>query len=375
MTVVFMRRRLLWIVVPAMALVATWAGRELITWHPEASQLRAASLEDLERELAAMREPLQIPGMSAAIAERGEIIWARGFGLADRERALPANSKNIYHLASLTKPYAAVVVLQLVDEGKLDLDQPVSDFGINLSSREPVRVRHLLSHTSTETPGAVFRYDGVAFGHLSTIVEKITGRTFTAELTDRIIRRLGLTETAPNPRHVDAAPPDDPGHRTFEMSGLDRPFIDAALVTGYGRSMVTRSLVPMSHPTYLFASAGLVASAPDVARFSIALDRGDLLEESTQARAFSASSGPTGKLLPYGLGWFVQKHGGVKVVWHFGQTAESSSLLVKIPEQELTFVVLGNSDGLSRGRRLGDEADVQRSPVAMLFLNWAESRR
>ena len=66
------------------------------------------SLADFERELAAMREPLEIPGMSAAIAERGEIIWARGFGLADRERSVPAGPDSIYHLASVTKPYTAV---------------------------------------------------------------------------------------------------------------------------------------------------------------------------------------------------------------------------------------------------------------------------
>ena len=330
-------------------------------------------MSDFERELAGMREPLQIPGMSAAIAERGEIVWARGFGLADRERSVPAASDSIYHLASVTKPYTATVVLQLVEEGKLHLDQQVSEFGIKIT--DGVRVWHLLSHTSTNTPGTVFRYDGVAFGHLTRIVEQATGRPFTAELTDRIIRRLGLKHTAPNPRRVDAAPPDDPGHRTFEVSGLDRAAIEAALVTGYGRSSVTATLAPMSHLTYLFASAGLVASAPDVARFSIALDRGELLKEATRARAFSQVAGRTGQTFPYGLGWFVQTHRDMKVIWHFGQAYESSSLLIKIPERQLTFVVLANSDGLSRRRRLGDHADLLQSPVGTLFLNWAANRR
>jgi CubicO group peptidase (beta-lactamase class C family) len=329
-------------------------------------------MEDFERELGAMLGPLDIPGMSAALAEHGEIVWARGFGLADRERSIPAGPDSIYHLASVTKPYSAVLVLQLADEGKLDLNQPVSDFGID--SGEGVRVSHLLSHTSMNTPGTVFRYDGVAFGQLSRIVERVTGQPFAAELTDRIIRPLGLKRTAPNPRRVEAAPPDDPGHRTFDASGLDRAVIDAGLVTGYGRSPVTGTLTSMPHPTYLFASAGLVASAPDVVRFSLALDRGELLNESTRTRAYSPVTGPSGKAFPYGLGWFVQTHRGLKVIWHFGQAQETSSLLVKIPELQLTFVALANSDGLSRGRRLGDYADVQRSPVAMLFLNWAVNR-
>jgi CubicO group peptidase (beta-lactamase class C family) len=65
------------------------------------------SLEAFERDLAAMREPFDIPGMSAAIAERGTIIWARGFGIANREKLVPSAADTIYHLASVTKPYSA----------------------------------------------------------------------------------------------------------------------------------------------------------------------------------------------------------------------------------------------------------------------------
>jgi CubicO group peptidase (beta-lactamase class C family) len=367
------RRTLVWTLLAAVAAALAWRGRALLVWNPEAGRLQVTSIAAFERELAAMREPLDIPGMSAAIAERGEVVWARGFGLADRERSIPAGPDSIYHLASVTKPYTATVVLQLVEEGKLPLDQPVSAFGIELA--EGVRVWHLLSHTSTKPPGTVFRYDGIPFGHLTGIVEQAAGRPFTTEVTDRIIRRLGLTHTAPNPRRVDAAPLDDPGHRTFELSGLDRATIEAALVTGYGRSLVTGTLAPMAHLTYLFASAGLVASAPDVARFSIALDRGELIKERTRARAFTQVTGPGGQTFPYGLGWFVQTYRGMKVIWHFGQAYESSSLLVKIPERQLTLVVLANSDGLSRRRRLGDLADLRQSPVGTLFLNWAANRR
>jgi hypothetical protein len=54
---------------------------------------------------------------------------------------------------------------------------------------------------------------------------------------------------------------------------------------------------------------------------------------------------------------------------------ESSSLIVKIPERQVTFVILANSDGLSRWRRLGDNADVTASPAATLFLNWYSTRK
>jgi CubicO group peptidase (beta-lactamase class C family) len=143
---------------------------------------------------------------------------------------------------------------------------------------------------------------------------------------------------------------------------------------GYRRSALTGSMDAMPHPTYLFAAAGLVASAPDVARFSIALDQGGLVKRATLARAWTSGTLSSGAEFPYGLGWFVQTYRSTRIVWHFGQGLESSSLLLKIPERALTFVVLANSDGLSRGLQLGDHGDVLRSPFARLFLNWIASR-
>src|SRR5262249_54523496 len=162
----------------------------------------------------------------------------------------------------------------------------------------------------------VFRYDGNPYGRLTAVVEKVTGRPFSVELTERIIRRLGLKRTGPNPRSVPGAwPPGVPPDRTFEQSGLDYWTIDGRLAMGYRRSEQTGSMEPMAHPTYLFASAGLVASAPDVARFSIALDQGHLLKAATLARAWTPGTLSSGAKFPYGLGWFVETNKGKKIVW------------------------------------------------------------
>jgi len=142
---------------------------------------------------------------------------------------------------------------------------------------------------------------------------------------------------------------------------------------GYRRSE-TGSMQPAPHLTYLFAAAGLVASAPDVARFSIALDQGKLLKPSTLARAWTPGALRSGSKSPYGLGWFVQPYQGSQIVWHFGQGLESSSLLLKIPARQLTLVILANSEGLSRDLQLGDHGDVTKSPAAKLFLSWAGQR-
>jgi CubicO group peptidase (beta-lactamase class C family) len=351
--------------------------------EPDYAQIQVSTARDLERELERLREPLQIAGMSAAIADQGRIVWTAGFGWANVERKARVQSETIFHLASLTKPYAATILLQLFDEGRVDLDAQVSDFGIKMPGQSPVRVWHLLSHTSSSIPGTVFRYDGGAYGQLTQVIERVAGRPFAAELAGRIIGPLGLKYTAPNPRDVPGAPPDEPGRLTFAASGLERAFIDQRLATGYARQSgqfispagLFGSMRPQEHATYLFASAGLVATAEDVARFSIALDEGRLLRESTRTRAYTAVTTQSGEVIPYGLGWFVQQYRGIRVVWHFGQASESSSLIVKLPDQQVTFVALANSDGLSRGRRLGDRGNVLLSPAATLFLNWYAAGR
>jgi hypothetical protein len=70
------------------------------------------------------------------------------------------------------------------------------------------------------------------------------------------------------------------------------------------------------------------------------------------------------------MGWFLQQYQGRALAWHFGQAFESSSLLIKIPDQRVSFVALANSAGLSRRRQLGNHGDLRKSPAAMLFLNW-----
>src|SRR4029453_6303526 len=100
-----------------LAVAAGW-----LTWRePNFSRVPVTSLQDLERELESLRTHLRIPGMSAAIAEGDRVVWARGFGTANRERVVPAKPDTIYPLASLTKPYASTVVLQLAQEGRLSL--------------------------------------------------------------------------------------------------------------------------------------------------------------------------------------------------------------------------------------------------------------
>ena len=288
------------------------AGFSVANREPDYANLAVATVADLERELEALRERLGVPGMATAIAVGDHVVWSHGFGWANVERRMRVNPDTTsFHLASVTKPYTATLVLQLADEGRLDLDSPVSDFGVDAPGSQEVRVWHLLSHTSNGTPGTAYRYDARAFGGLTTVVERASGRPFAATLSDRIVRRLDLRHTGPNPREVDRAAcmaqislrllgacgteqQAERARATSGASGLDRGSLDAKLAIGYarqwGRQLWPAGLAgpmrPEQHLTDLFASAGLVASAGDVARFSMALDEGRLLKASTLERAY-----------------------------------------------------------------------------------------
>jgi CubicO group peptidase (beta-lactamase class C family) len=313
----------------------------------------ARDFTELESRLERLRLDHRIPGMSAVIA-RGDSVWSRGFGLADIEKGDLATPDTVYHLCSLTKPFAAVVLLQLAEEGKLDLDAPAARFGIELESEGVILVRHLLTHTSEGVPGTRYRYSGNRFGKLDRVVEGAAGRSFAEEVADRILVPIGLADTAPNPLDPESS----------RKAGRDPAAFAARLARGYESDGET----PVEYAKHFVTAAGLVSTAGDMARFSRALDDGRLLREETRELAYSPALDPDGRVLPYGLGWFVQDRNGVRMLWHYGWWIGSSSLIIKVPERRLTFVLLANSDMLSRKFDLGQDEDVLRSPFAREFV-------
>src|SRR6185295_11793435 len=103
-----------------------------------------------------------------------------------------------YHLASLTKTFASTILMQLVQEGKINLDDPVSKYGIALESNGVIRVRHLFSHTSEGNPGEQYSYNGNRFAELDKVIRKATGKSYAELLIANILDPLAMNETAPN---------------------------------------------------------------------------------------------------------------------------------------------------------------------------------
>ena len=337
-------------------------------WVPGCSSptfpvLPTDGLVGFEAQLDSLRVGLQIPGMAAAIVLNDEIVWSRGFGYADIEEHKPALSTTSFHLASLTKTFATTIVFQLVEEGVLGLDDPVDEYGVNLSSNGTILVRHLLTHTSENNPGAVFRYNGDRFGELTKVIEGASGRTFGELLVEQILRPLDLQHTAPNVKDG----------KNFALTGLDlSDFIDN-MATAY--ELDGSEVRESSYPSIFNAAAGLIGSVEDVARYSIAIDQGRFLDPETWELIFTPAISSGGESLPYGFGWFLQDHEDVRLQWHHGWWVANSSLIVRAPEKGLAFIVAAGTDRLSSAYGLGGDANVLRSDIARLFVESLSSRR
>jgi CubicO group peptidase (beta-lactamase class C family) len=455
----------------------------------------ASRLARLETLLENLRQELKIPALSAAVVKDQKVVWAKGFGFADLENKIPATEHTAYHLASLTKTFASTILMQLVQDGKIKLDDPVSKYGITLESEGVIRVRHLFSHTSEGVPGEVYRYNGNRYAELDKVVQKATGKSFGELLITNILDPLGMDETAPNvPRIVNTkspagtdsaaeaevkaaamnlfaafnsgsvdqiekllAPqqnsfPDEGGFLTsfadinelrdavkanfkfnLQVYNLEAAVYGNTAVTTLitrgtitpppnlpvrvkqptrmsivwnkqdgawklvhaHESLLTEGLIlenhrqrfekvskmlaqpyaldnqsnvrKISYPTHFSTSAGLISTVLDMAKYDIAIDRNKFLNRETQALAFTPAVSTKGETLPYGLGWFTQNYKGIKMLWHYGYWTGNSSFILKIPDKNITFIAMANTDNLSRPTDLGS-GDALTSPVGMAFL-------
>jgi CubicO group peptidase (beta-lactamase class C family) len=451
-------------------------------------------LARLEKRLDGLRQELKIPALSAVLVKDQKVIWAKGFGFADLEKKVPATEHTSYHLASLTKTFASTILMQLVQEGKIKLDDPVSKYGITLESEGVIRVRHLFSHTSEGNPGERYRYNGNRFAELDKVVQKATGKGFAELLIANILDPLELNETAPNvpPLVKTKSPAGADPNLEAEVKAAMMKFVatlsagdvdqlerfltpnhnsyrgDGALLTGfadmtqlrdafrsgykvnvqvrnleaavYGSSALTTCLInemvtppggstrtedtmrasynwlkengvwklfhthvsPLKtseitekhqqrfdavlknlatpyvldnkhnitvgkYPPRFSTSAGLISSVLDMAKYDIAIDQHRFLTKETQELAFTPAISTKGEKLPYGLGWFTQNYKGERLIWHYGYWTCNSSLILKVPGRNLTFIAMANTDNLSRPTDLG-AGDVMSSPVGLAFL-------
>src|SRR5262245_33244757 len=261
-----------------------------------------------EKQLEELREKLKIPGLSAAIVKDQKLLWAKGFGLANVENKVPATPETNYRIASVTKTFGSTLLMQLIEQGKLDLDEPMSKYSPEFQKQfdnGAVKVRHVLTHTSHDTPGENYRYNGNRFLYLTDVIEKASGKSFRELLVKNILDKADMQGSVPGQDVLDdrtkwSAFLDADHAKRYEagLAKLARPY------QLYGEEII-QSFYP---PRNISASAGQVSNALDLAKFDVAIDRHSFIKAETQERAWTPAVSTAGRTLPYGLGWFIQKH-------------------------------------------------------------------
>lgn len=316
------------------------------------------------RYLEPLRIQAGIPGLSAAITSNGRVIWEGGSGFANVEARVAAAPHTPYPIASITKTATSILLMQCVEDGRLNLDAPIRTYTTIVPDANAT-VRQVLAMASEAAAGSTYRYDGDRFLALTPVVEACTGASYRVAVARQILDRIGMSDSVP-------------GHDL--EADTASPAFDPATVTRY-RAVLARIAKPYvvadRRPTLsayppkgINASAGLVSTVRDLARYDGAIDAHVLLSSSTQFVAWTPFRLASGRDAPYALGWFVQSTPAGRAVWHYGQWPTFSSLILKLPDRGMTLILLANSDGLSSRFPL-TAGDVAASPFARAFIEAA----
>jgi CubicO group peptidase (beta-lactamase class C family) len=261
----------------------------------------------------------------------------------------------------MTQLFTATMVLRCVEEGRLSLEDRIGTYAPGAPDPNAT-LRQLLSHTSGPADNPVFSYRLDRFASLGSAVASCYGDSYRAALATWLEQR-GMMDSVPGPDVVAAPPP-----------GLPAPTIDryrnvlARLATPYTVDAQGRPSPSHYAATALTPVSGVVSTVIDMAKFDLALKRGQLLRSETVNSAWNAPSNRNGQPLPHGLGWFAQSYAAEPVVWQFGVGDNgSSSMVLTLPRRGLTLILLANSDGLAKPFTLAS-GDVTVSPFGKLFL-------
>jgi len=319
---------------------------------------RNAKLEKAEQFIAKFTDLNNIPGLSAAIAIDNELIWSDGFGYANLQHMVPAGSKTVYRIASISKPIAAVIAMMLVEEGALDLDAAIQDYiPLYPEKRGVITMRRLLSHTSGIrhyrgdeflsnrryrsglTPLATFaddtllfmpgdQYSYSTFGYTlaSAVIEASARTSFLELLGHRIALPFGLKTL------------------TAEESEKIVPHLASFYLIHDGEIFNT----PFVDNSNKWAGGGLVSTADDLVRFASELIRGNLIHHETLEQMFTPQVTNDGNSVGYGLGWAVgiDEETGKRIVWHTGGAMGGSGVLMIYPDDGVIFASLANTSGV-----------------------------
>jgi D-alanyl-D-alanine carboxypeptidase len=308
------------------------------------------------------------PSASVTVVQGGRLVYSAAFGDAAMHPKTAATSATRYQLASISKTFVAQSILLLEAEGKLSLDNKVSDWYPGLTGAAGITLRELLNHTSGYPdhypqgypagpkgsaaqpekivqewghhsllfpPGTQFHYSNLEYEMAGRIVEKVSGKPLFDFMQERIFK----------PLHMDA---------TIDLETI--PDGSSALATGYTQTaLASLEPAPYEGPGWSFGSGQVVTTAQDVALWDAAFLNRQLLPAKQAAEEVTPANLANGSTYPSALGLFISDEQGVIRYYHSGEGLGFEAVNMIYPELSLALVVLTNTNVTPTYLKIADE--------------------
>jgi CubicO group peptidase (beta-lactamase class C family) len=321
--------------------------------------------ERLEPFITKTMTEAKIPGLAIGVVEDGRLVYSRGFGVMKLgDLSQPVTPATLFHMASITKPFVATSVMQLVEQGKVDLDAPVTKYLAYFQLQDPryrsITVRQMLTHTSgmpdvrnywwnkpeyddgsleryvrslTDKqlrwqPGSKYAYSNMAFEVLGDLVAKVSGKSFEDYVEANILNPLGMKSS------------------TLLFKKADPAKLAA------GHTLSKGKVIPIAHYPYNRAhtpSSNLHSSVGDMARWiAVNINRGELdgnriLKSSTYDLLWKPAATVQG-LGQVGISWFLGDLKGEPIVMHGGGDDGFLTYVAFSPSHKAGVVMMINFD-------------------------------
>jgi len=323
---------------------------------PLAAAKKAESLAANLDQIASRFYDAARPGAAIIVLKDGKPLLRKGYGMADLELGVPIAPDMVFRIGSVTKQFTAVAILQLVQQGKIALDDDITKFLPDYpTAGRKITVQHLLTHTSgiksftsmpsyaagmrqdisvkemidrfkgeplEFNPGERWNYSNSGYFLLGAIIERASGMTYEQYLEKNVFQALGMkrtyygSESRLIPRRVRGyeALDDGSGFRNSEYLSMTQPY----------------------------AAGSLLSTVDDLARWDAALLDGKLVDRKLLDRAWTGHKLPDGAQTKYGYGWSVDDFHGFHFIEHGGGINGFASFVLRIPEEKIFVAVLTN---------------------------------
>ena len=385
-------------------------GYLTLTPRPLEPPQAVSSLAELEGYLENLtgHNPDSPPGLSLVVVKDGEIVYQKGFGMADGPRDIPATADTVYNTFSMVKPLTAAAIFQLQEQGLLNIDDPVADylpfFEVQYPSQssEIVTIRHLLNHSSglsnnvpeilgwihfdgdpewnqtqlitqklpdyaelSYEPGSKGVYTNVGYMVLSAVIEAASGQTYQQYMIDHIFKPLGMDQTSWT---YDDALIDQEAAGSNPSVDFQAMILPLVIDKDQRKSLIREKVdgVTWFNRVYMDQKGptGPISTVTDMVRFVMAfLNEGELdgqriLSEESVAMMTNESHvlpGNTPEAAAYenydqmyhGLGWYVVKNHDIFIA-HGGGGPGFAADMRLYPDRELGMVIIGNGTYLPK---------------------------